>query len=126
MKTRTGNDVMNAEVVSVSTFAACREPVDLLTRHRFSAVPVVDAFQGVVGVVSEVIEPFFLQNSAKVTAAAVNGVVILSGKVDRGSSGDIATSVTRRIPGVVDVISALKFAYDDREALTSGMFFGGA
>ncbi|HET6481532.1 MAG TPA: CBS domain-containing protein [Actinoplanes sp.] len=227
MKTWTVNDVMTAAVVSVDTSATYRELVDVLTRHRVSAVPVVDAFQHVVGVVSEadllrkveyegdgtarlfesrrrrgerakagsrtaadlmskppvtalsgtsiaaaarlmdaedvkrlpviddlgrligivsrgdllkvhlrpddeiladveaeVIEPFLVEDSAKVNAAVVNGVVTLSGKVDRGSSVDIATRLTRRIPGVVDVISALEFAYDDREALTSGMFFG--
>nr|WP_221380746.1 CBS domain-containing protein [Actinoplanes polyasparticus] len=227
MKNWTVNDVMTEAVVSVDSAATYRDVVDVLTRHRFSAVPVVDAFQHVVGVVSEadllrkieyegdgtprlfesrrrrgerakaglrtvadlmsrppvtvlsgtaiaaaarqmdtedvkrlpvnddlgrligivsrgdllkvhlrpddeiladveneVINQFLVEDSAKVIAAVVHGVVTLSGKVDRGSSVDIATRLTRRIPGVVDVISTIEFAYDDREALTAGMFFG--
>ena len=227
MKNWTVNDVMTEAVVSVDSAATYRDVVDVLTRHRFSAVPVVDAFQHVVGVVSEadllrkieyegdgtprlfesrrrrgerakagsrtvadlmsrpavtvlsgtaiaaavrqmdtedvkrlpvtddlgrligivsrgdllkvhlwpddeiladveneVIKPFLIEDGAKVTAVVVNGVVTLSGKVDRGSSIDVAARLTRRIPGVVDVISMLQFAYDDREALTAGTFFG--
>jgi CBS domain-containing protein len=227
MKNWTVDDLMTTAVVSVDTSATYRDVVDLLTRHRFSAVPVVDTFQHVVGVVSEadllrkieyagdetprlfesrrrrgerakagsrmaadlmskppvtvlsgtsiaaaarlmdtedvkrlpvtddlgrligivsrgdllkvhlrpddeiladvengVIKPFRIEDSANVAVAVVNGVVTLSGKVDRASSADIATRLTRRVPGVVDVISTLEFAYDDRESLTSGMFFG--
>jgi len=47
------DDVMTTDVVTVSQTAPYRELVDLLVKHRFSAVPVVDAFQRVTGVVSE-------------------------------------------------------------------------
>ncbi|MEU4428936.1 CBS domain-containing protein [Actinoplanes sp. NPDC024001] len=227
MKNWTVDDVMTTAVVSVDTSATYRDVVDLLTRHRFSAVPVVDAFQHVVGVVSEadllrkieyagdetprlfesrrrrgerakagsrtaadlmskppvtvlsrtsiaaaarlmdtedvkrlpvtddlgrligivsrgdllkvhlrpddeiladveneVIKPLLVEDSANVAVAVVNGVVTLSGEVDRASSADIATRSALRVPGVVDVNSTLEFAHDDRESLRSGMFFG--
>jgi len=53
MRNWTVDDVMTRAVVSVDTSATYRHVVDVLTRHRFSAVPVVDAFHHVVGVVSE-------------------------------------------------------------------------
>ncbi|MFC7530097.1 CBS domain-containing protein [Actinoplanes sp. GCM10030250] len=53
MKTWTVDDVMTKAVVSVAATASYRELVDLLTARHFSAVPVVDDFQRVTGVVSE-------------------------------------------------------------------------
>jgi CBS domain-containing protein len=53
MKTWQVDDVMTKAVVTVSQSAPYREVVDLLVAHRFSAVPVVDDFQRVTGVVSE-------------------------------------------------------------------------
>jgi len=47
------DDVMTKAVVSVRPAATYREVVDLLIGHRFSAVPVVDDFQHVTGVISE-------------------------------------------------------------------------
>ncbi|HWS39169.1 MAG TPA: CBS domain-containing protein [Actinoplanes sp.] len=53
MKAWTVDDVMTRAVVSVPDTASYRELVDLLISRRFSAVPVVDDFQRVAGVVSE-------------------------------------------------------------------------
>ncbi|MEU8655350.1 CBS domain-containing protein [Actinoplanes philippinensis] len=53
MRTWTVDDVMTQAVVSVPVTAPYRELVDLLISRRFSAVPVVDDFQRVAGVVSE-------------------------------------------------------------------------
>ncbi|MEV8510476.1 CBS domain-containing protein [Actinoplanes sp. NPDC051475] len=53
MKTWTVNDVMTQEVVSVPPTASYRELVDLLVGRHFSAVPVVDDFRRVTGMVSE-------------------------------------------------------------------------
>lgn len=47
------DDVMTQAVVSVQPAASYREVVDLLVGHRFSAVPVVDEYQHVTGVISE-------------------------------------------------------------------------
>jgi len=53
MKNWRVDDVMTTAVVAVSASTPYRELVDLLVEHRFSAVPVVDSFQRVTGVVSE-------------------------------------------------------------------------
>ncbi|MEU7909219.1 CBS domain-containing protein [Actinoplanes sp. NPDC049118] len=53
MKSWNVDDVMTKAVVSVDRAATYRSVVDLLIENRFSAVPVVDAFRRVTGVVSE-------------------------------------------------------------------------
>jgi CBS domain-containing protein len=53
MKSWTVDDVMTKTVVSVGRTASYRTVVDTLIEHRFSALPVVDDFRRVVGVVSE-------------------------------------------------------------------------
>jgi CBS domain-containing protein len=53
MKTWRVNDIMTSEVVSVGEETPYREIVDTLVAHRISAVPVVDGFRQVLGVVSE-------------------------------------------------------------------------
>src|SRR3954466_12270571 len=53
MKTWKVDDVMTEAVVSVQQSASYRSLVDLLVGRRFSAVPVVDDFHRVTGVVSE-------------------------------------------------------------------------
>jgi CBS-domain-containing membrane protein len=47
------DDVMTKAVVSVRPAASYRDVVDLLVGHRFSAVPVVDEYLHVTGVISE-------------------------------------------------------------------------
>ena len=50
MKSRNVDDVMTTTVIGVHESAPYRELVDLLVRHRVSAVPVVDAAHPVIGV----------------------------------------------------------------------------
>jgi CBS domain-containing protein len=217
MRTWTVGDVMTVGVVSVDETASYRDVVDVLIGKRFSAVPVVDDFQRVIGVVSEadllrkieyggdeaprifdgsrrrgdrrkalgrtaadlmsvpavvtfagasitaaarqmdsegvkrlpvvddlgrlagivsradllkvhlrtdqeilaaieteVLRTFLPDESATVDAAVVNGVVALSGRVDRWSSMEMAVRLSRQVPGVVDVTSTLEFRFDDR------------
>jgi len=53
MKKWSVEDVMNTAVVAVPPDAPYRTLVDTLVKHRVSAVPVVDDFERVLGVVSE-------------------------------------------------------------------------
>lgn len=53
MKSWLVRDVMTADVATVAEQTPYREIVDVLTARRVSAVPVIDAFRHVVGVVSE-------------------------------------------------------------------------
>jgi CBS-domain-containing membrane protein len=218
MKNWTVNDVMTQAVVSVNKAASYRDVVDLLIEHRFSAVPVVDVVNHVVGVVSEadllrkieyagveeprffdsrrrrgerrkatartvadlmtspavvvlsgtsiaaaarlmdredvkrlpvtddlgrligivsrgdllkthlrpdveiladinaaVLNSYLADDGTTVSAAVVDGVVTLSGNVDRWSSADIVERLSRQVAGVVEVRSSLAYAFDDRD-----------
>jgi CBS-domain-containing membrane protein len=227
MKTWRVDDVMTTAVVTVSQDAPYREVVDLLVGHRFSAVPVVDDFQHVTGVVSEadllrkieyagaeeprlfegrrrrgerikasartvadlmsmppvivpastslaaaarlmdtegvkrlpvvddlgrligivsrgdllkvhlrpddellaevesdVLRTFLADETDTAQAAVRDGVVTLTGRVDRISTKDIAARLIRKIPGVVAVVDELEYNYDDRAILGTGIGYG--
>ncbi|GID91261.1 CBS domain-containing protein [Amorphoplanes digitatis] len=227
MKTWQVEDVMTTAVVTVSQSAAYREVVDLLVGHRFSAVPVVDDFQRVTGVVSEadllrkieyagdeeprlfdgrrrrgdrtkasartaaelmsappvvvpagaslaaaarlmdreavkrlpvvddlgrligivsrgdllkvhlrpddeiradvesgVLRTSLVEDAAKVRVAVRDGLVTLTGRVDRFSTKAIADRLIRRVPGVVAVADELEYDYDDRDVLGTGLAYG--
>lgn len=227
MKTWQVDDVMTTAVVTVSQSTPYREVVDLLVGHRFSAVPVVDDFQRVTGVVSEadllrkieyageeeprlfdgrrrrgerikafactaadlmstpavtvlagtslaaaarlmdreevkrlpvtddlgrligivsrgdllkahlrpddeihadvesgVLRTYLVEGADTVRATVQDGVVTLTGRVDRLSTKDIADRMTRQIPGVVAVVDELDYGYDDRNILGTGLAYG--
>lgn len=227
MKTWQVDDVMTTAVVTVAQSTPYREVVDLLVGHRFSAVPVVDDFQRVTGVVSEadllrkieyagreeprlfegrrrrgertkasartaaelmsappvvvpagmslaaaarlmdseavkrlpvvddlgrligivtrgdllkvhlrpddeiladvesaVLRRFLVEEIDTVRATVRDGVVTLTGRVDRLSSKDIADRMIRQIPGVVAVADELEYGYDDRNILGTGLAYG--
>jgi CBS domain-containing protein len=48
-----------------------------------------------------------------VEVEVVDGVVTLTGEVDRKSTAQIAAHVTKRVPGVVLVVENLSWTYDD-------------
>jgi len=228
MRIWTVDDVMTHAVVSVTETATYRSVVDLLIGRRFSAVPVVDAFQRVSGVVSEAdlvrkIEyagdeaPRLFESrrrrgdrgkalagtaadlmsapavtvlagtpiaaaarrmdSAKVKrlpvvddlgrlvgvvtrgdllkvhlrpdddiradveagalagltgeikageikAGVSDGVVTLDGRVAQASTAEEAGRLTRLVPGVADVVNQIRFDYDDRAILATGLGYG--
>lgn len=227
MKTWQVDDVMTTAVVTVSESAPYRTVVDLLVGHRFSAVPVVDDFQHVTGVVSEadllrkieyageeqprlfegrrrrgerikasartaaelmstppvvvpagtslaaaarlmdsegvkrlpvvddlgrligivsrgdllkvhlrpddeiradvetgVLRALLAVEPKTVQVAVQDGVVTLTGRVDRWSTRDLANRLTRQVAGVVGVVDELEYDFDDRAILGTGMAYG--
>jgi CBS domain-containing protein len=227
MKTWQVDDVMTTSVVTVAPDASYRAVVDLLVQHRFSAVPVVDAFHRVIGVVSEadllrkieyagageprmfegkrrrgqrekavgrtaaelmsqppvvvlkgtsipaaarlmdaesvkrlpvvddlgrlvgivsrcdllkvhlrlddeilddirtgVLVPFLADETARVEVAVRDGVVRLTGEIDRWSTADLAERLIHQIAGVVTVIDELTYDFDDRDAVGASYTFG--
>jgi CBS domain-containing protein len=223
----TVDDVMTAPVVAVEPDTTYRTVVDTLVEHRFSAVPVIDAFRRVTGVVSEadllrkieyagdeeprmfdgrhrrggrakatacnadslmssppvlvvsgtsiaaaarlmddqdvkrlpvvddlgrligivsrgdllkvhlrpddeiradveqgILRDFLAEEARSVEVAVQNGVVTLTGKVERWSTTDIADRLIRQIPGVVEVTDQLTYEFDDRNMVGPGLAFG--
>jgi len=229
MKKWTVDDVMTPAVVAVTPETPYRAVVDTLVEHRFSAVPVVDDFQRVIGMVSEadllrkieyagdeeprmfdsrrrrgerlkataqvagnlmssppvvaisgtaiagaarlmddehvkrlpvvddlgrligivsrgdllkvhlrpddeirtdveqgVLRDFIADQSKSVQVEVNEGVVTLTGRVDRWSTTDIADRLARQVAGVVAVVDRLTFDFDDRTAVGPGLAFGAA
>ena len=227
MKIWSVNDVMTTAVVTVTESTPYRDVVDLLVRHRFSAVPVVDEFQRVTGVVSEadllrkieyageeearmfegrrrrgervkaaartaaelmstppvtvlsgtsiaaaarlldgegvkrlpvvddlgrlvgivsrgdllkvhlradddiladvrtgVLAPYLAGSGRTVEAEVSDGVVTLTGQVDRWSSTEAVDRLIRQVPGVVAVVDRLGYDYDDSSVVGTGIGFG--
>ena len=58
-----------------------------------------------------------------VTATVTDGVVGLSGRVERWSTADAVVRLTRQVAGVADVSDELGFEVDDRAALGTGIGF---
>ncbi|GIF01769.1 CBS domain-containing protein [Paractinoplanes rishiriensis] len=80
---------------------------DLLKVHlRSDAEILSDVETGVLG-------SFLAADLATVDVAVVNGVVTLSGEVDRWSSRELVVKLTHQVAGVVDVTSRLRYDFDD-------------
>ncbi|WP_244235894.1 CBS domain-containing protein [Micromonospora inaquosa] len=219
------DDVMTKAVVSVQPTATYREVVDLLIGRRFSAVPVVDGFEHVTGVISEadllrkieyagedaprlfegrrrrgerakahaataadlmssppvvalsgtpiaaaarvmdvehvkrlpvvddlgrligivsrgdllkvhlrpddeisadicrnVFDVLLPDGSEQVDVAVAEGVVRLTGPIDRRSTANMAIRLTRQVPGVVDVIDKFNVAFQDTDTTGASVF----
>jgi CBS domain-containing protein len=64
-------------------------------------------------VLSTIIPSMFLPTPETVQVAVRWNVVTLSGTVDRKSDAEILARVTRELDGVVDVVSRLRYSWDD-------------
>ncbi|GIJ19727.1 CBS domain-containing protein [Micromonospora lutea] len=127
-------DVMSTDVATVQDDTPYREIVDVLMQRHVSAVPVVDRFQHVVGVVSEA-DLVHLRSDAEIRHDVVqevlrrvlavqdglvqvtvhDGVVRLSGRLDRKTSVEIAGRLAAQVSGVVQVVNELWFDFDDTQ-----------
>jgi CBS domain-containing protein len=126
-------DVMTSPVVTVTESTSVREIARLMTRRRINRVPVVRDGE-VVGIVSradvlralarpdaevaEAVGDVLLRelwiDTAKITIRVEQGIVRLSGEVDRRSDKELAERWAAAIDGVVAVDNRLTYRLDDR------------
>ncbi len=59
-----------------------------------------------------------------VDVRVAEGVVTLTGTLDRRSSAEIAVRLTGQVAGVVAVVDELGWDFDDSELASNGMPFG--
>jgi CBS domain-containing protein len=130
----TAAELMSSPAITVSPDTGVAEAARLMHRHRVRRLPVVDASGALVGIVSkgdllkvflrsdedirreivdEVIRGTLLIDPAPVTVEVHNGMVSLTGEVDRKSDVRVVGRMTQRVDGVVDVRNELTFGYDD-------------
>jgi CBS-domain-containing membrane protein len=130
---RTAAEVMSAPVITIDPDATVPMAAKLLARHGIKRLPVVDDQHRLVGIVSradllrlflrddeairrevlEVLARTLWLDPLTVTVTVQDGIVTLSGRLERKSLVPMAVHLTRRVPGVVDVVSQLSFDWDD-------------
>lgn len=137
--------LMSAPAVTVLAGTSIAAAARLMDGEKVKRLPVVDEHGRLVGIVSRGdllkvhlrpdddiradIETDVLRRvpggqARDVTVEVAEGVVSLNGRVDRASTAGVAARMIRQVPGVVTVVDKLRFDYDDRDALGTGIGFG--
>lgn len=140
-RARTAGGVMSAPAVTVPAEAALREAARLMTRHGIERLPVVDEEDRLVGIVTrrdllqvfarsddeirqaaqcEVLVDALWLGPHTVEVDVYDGVVTLTGQLERRSDAAVAVAMTRHLDGVVDVVDNLTYRFDDRHAQPAG------
>jgi CBS domain-containing protein len=130
----TAGRLMTTVPVSISEHASLPQAARLMSAHGVKRLPVLDPDDRVVGVVSridllrafvrsdddirtDVLSEVFVHllwaDPTEVQVDVREGVVELTGSVDRRSTAEAAERLVRRLDGVVDVVSHLEFRLDD-------------
>ncbi|GAA4677728.1 CBS domain-containing protein [Pseudonocardia yuanmonensis] len=138
------SDLMTTDVVAVSPGTGVAEAARLMAAHRLGWLPVVDGptghlagrpahLRGVLGrsdllrvfdrpdedlareVRDEVLGRILLIDPGDVDVTASGGVVTLEGRVPTHADAMVATALTRRLEGVVDVVDRLTHDVDERK-----------
>ncbi|MFJ3336204.1 CBS domain-containing protein [Streptomyces sp. NPDC086766] len=133
-RARSAGGVMSAPAVTVRADATVTHAARVMAEHRVERLPVVDEEDRLVGIVTrrellrgflradeeirrEVEEEVFgntLWLAPHVVEATVrDGVVTLTGQLERRGDIPVAVGMTRRIDGVVDVVDRLSYRLDD-------------
>lgn len=130
-------DLMTCPAVVVDADAPVVDAARLMESEHVKRLPVISRTGDLVGIVarSDLLR-LFLRPDAELrheivdgvlrrtmrlraddlAASVVDGVVTLTGRVDLRSSAQLATRLTYTVPGVVEVIDRIHFAFDDLEA----------
>ncbi|MFI0538524.1 CBS domain-containing protein [Streptomyces sp. RP5T] len=133
-RARTAAGLMSAPAVTVPADATVPEAARLMANRRVERLPVVDEENRLVGIVTrrDLLEVFLRTDDEiraaveqevflntlwlapqNVTISVRNGVVTLSGVLERRTEKAIALRTTGRIDGVVGVVDRLSYRLDD-------------
>lgn len=137
---RTARDVMTTPVITVTPQASVVQAARLLDRHRIKHLVVADADGRLAGIVtprdllrvylrsdeeirdeivSEVLTGYLKTSPALVVVRVSDGIVTLSGEIEKKSMIPLAVRMTQAADGVVDVVNRLTFAVDDSSLPTA-------
>jgi CBS domain-containing protein len=131
---RTAGRLMTAPPVTVHADDTIVEAARTMAQHRVERLPVLDEENRLVGIVTrrDVLQVFLRPDAdihdevvaevlvralwlapSTIDVSVVEGVVTLSGHMERKSETEIAVSMTRQIDGVVAVVDQLSYRRDD-------------
>ena len=129
-------ELMTTPVITIGPDASLVEAAKVMAARQVKRLPVTDADGALIGIVSRAdLVKVFLRTDQDIKDEITNqvfakillvepheydvnvsdGVVTLTGQLDRRSSVEIAERLTRAVDGVVDVINKLAFRFDDSE-----------
>jgi CBS domain-containing protein len=129
--------LMSRPVVTIGPDATVASAARLMEKHGVKRLPVVDRDR-LVGIVSrrdllstylradddirtevrdDVLQRVLENDPATVEIIVDDGIVTLTGTVDRRSTAEIAGRLARAVSGVVDVVNLLGWRYDDEAEL---------
>ncbi|WP_405626298.1 CBS domain-containing protein [Streptomyces sp. NBC_01396] len=133
-RARTAGQLMTEPPITVHADNSIVEAARTMAQHRVERLPVLDEADRLVGIVTrrdllrvflrpdeeirtEVIEEVLVRAlwlpPRSIDVAVTEGVVTLTGHMERKSETEIAVSMTRQIDGVVAVVDKLAFRLDD-------------
>jgi CBS domain-containing protein len=135
----TAAELMTGEVRTIGPGAPVSQAARVMDAARVTRLPVVDGEGVLVGIVSrhdlirlytrpdaelctaveDDVLPSLWVEPGTVRVAVRAGVVTLTGRVDRRSTASILVRVTEATPGVVDVVDALEYDFDDGHLIES-------
>jgi CBS domain-containing protein len=142
---RTAADLMSTPPVTIGKDGSITAAARLMDDEDVKRLPVVDDLGRLIGIVSrgdllkvhlradgdiradvesEVLRTYLGDEARKVEAEVADGVVSLSGRVDRWSSADRAERLAQQVAGVVAVVSAIAYDVDDRALYGPGLIMG--
>lgn len=133
-RARTAGGMMSVPAVTVRADATVTEAARLMTGHGIERLPVVDEEDRLVGIVTrrDLLQVFLRTDDAikhevqrevlgntlwlapqAIMVGVEEGVVTLTGRLERRSDITIAVNTTRRVDGVVAVVDQLSYRIDD-------------
>ncbi|MFI7497980.1 CBS domain-containing protein [Streptomyces sp. NPDC049687] len=140
-KARTAGRLMTAPAVTVHADDTIVQAARTMARRHVERLPVLDEEDRLVGIVTrrdllqvflrpdkeirdEVIEEVLVRAlwlpPRSVEVSVTEGVVTLTGHMERKSDTELAMSMTRRVDGVVDVVGNLTYRLDDARLRAEG------
>ncbi|CAL9361094.1 MULTISPECIES: CBS domain-containing protein [unclassified Streptomyces] len=138
---RTAGAVMSAPAVTVGAHATVTEASWIMTGHGVERLPVVDDEGRLVGIVTrgdllqavlrtdggieravrrDVLGTALWLTPRALAVTVEDGVVTLTGQVERRSDSDVAVRAASRLDGVVAVVDQLSYRVDDTRPRSAG------
>jgi CBS-domain-containing membrane protein len=134
----TVSELMSAPAVTVPAGTPIADAARLMDGENVKRLPVVDDLGRLVGIVTrgdllkvhlrpdgdirEEVDA--VVRDEEVTAGVADGVVTLQGRVAAAATAEELVRMTRRVPGVVEVIDHIRHDYDDRAIPATGLAYG--